>query len=158
MDLRQPQKRWTVRLLFCCVGRTKQWCGFAKIQAIFRSAGKHLEQQPDARICIHLGVASVIESVLKDIAQHCSMVSDNVTYFGIVASITGFKMHRHWIVTLQHLWFWTIDIVWVGPPPSNSDHHDYYISRIGDSKKQLSFATGILGGGHIQDIISSFSV
>lgn len=38
--------------------------GVANIQAIFRGAGKHFEQQPDARIFIHLGVASVVERVL----------------------------------------------------------------------------------------------
>ncbi len=36
---------------------------------------------------------------------------------------------------------------WVWPPPSNSDHRNYSIFRLGVSYKP-SFATGILGGGN----------
>ncbi len=43
------------------------------------------------------------------------------------------------------------NIRWVWPPPSNSHHQDYYILSRG-SRPKPSFATGILGGGHIQNI------
>ena len=42
-------------------------------------------------------------------------------------------------------------IIWVWPPHSNSYHQDYYIFSRGSQPKP-AFATGILGGGHMQAI------
>ena len=41
------------------------------------------------------------------------------------------------------------DMIWLWPPPSSSDHQDYYIFNR-ESRTKPSFATGILGGGHIK--------
>ena len=42
-------------------------------------------------------------------------------------------------------------ISWMWPPPSNSDHQDYYIFRIGDPNLNLNLPL-LLGGGHTQSM------
>ncbi len=44
-------------------------------------------------------------------------------------------------------------ILWVVPPPSNSHHQDYYMFSRG-SRTKPPFATGILGGGTTESILS----
>ncbi len=52
-------------------------------------------------------------------------------------------------VWLDHSYLYVI--YWVVPPPSNSDHQDYYVFSRGSQAKP-SFATGILGEGTTQVI------